>query len=184
MENHSKRMNVIVENITQLSRRDRTEPVRLRVDEWMNEFVVQFAQGAEAPVEAFTVYNDEPGLQACVDPDQLYQIAANLCQNALRHSPEYTDKPLIKIQTYASEQGRPVIDVIDWGPGVRADIVDSIFDPFFTTTPQGTGLGLYICRELCESNGGRLEYTPNTGGGSIFRVTLSRAEECYEANPV
>lgn len=184
MENHSKRMNVIVENITQLSRRDRTEPVRLRVDEWLNEFIVQYAQGADTSVEALTVFSDDPGLQACVDPDQLYQIAANLCQNALRHSPEYTDKPLVKIQTYANEQGRPVVDVIDWGSGVRADIVDSIFDPFFTTTSQGTGLGLYICSELCESNGGRLEYKPNKGGGSIFRVTLSRAEECYEASPI
>lgn len=183
MENHGKRMNTIVENITQLSRRDRTELVRLRVDEWMNEFVVQYAQGADVSVEALMVYNDEPELKACVDPDQLFQIVANLCQNALRHSPKYTDKPLIKIQTYINEQGRPIIDVIDWGSGVRPDIVDSIFDPFFTTTPQGTGLGLYICRELCESNGGRLEYTPNSGGGSIFRITLSRVEECYEAKP-
>ncbi|MFV1998223.1 MAG: ATP-binding protein [Acidiferrobacterales bacterium] len=184
MENHSHRMNVIVENITQLSRRDRTEPVRIPIDEWMSEFVVQYAQGGDVPVEAVTVYNDKSGLQACVDPDQLFQIMANLCQNALRHSPAYADKPLIKIQTYVSEQGRPMIDVVDWGSGVREDIVDSIFDPFFTTTPQGTGLGLYICRELCESNGGRLEYTPNSGGGSVFRITLSRAEECYEANPV
>lgn len=181
MENHSHRMNIIVENITQLSRRDRTEPVRLRIDEWMNEFVVQYAQGADVPAEALTVYNDAPGLQACVDPDQLFQIVANLCQNALRHSPKYSDKPLIKVQTYPNDQGRPIIDVVDWGAGVRDDIVDSIFDPFFTTTPQGTGLGLYICRELCESNGGRLEYTPNSGGGSVFRITLSRAEECYEA---
>lgn len=180
MEKHSHRMNVIVENITQLSRRDRTEPVRIRIDEWINEFIVQYAQGANVPVEALTVYNDEPGLQACVDPDQLFQIVANLCQNALRHSPDYADKPLIKIQTYPNEQNRPVIDVVDWGSGVRADIIDSIFDPFFTTTPQGTGLGLYICRELCESNGGRIEYSSNSGGGSVFRITLSRAEECYE----
>lgn len=184
MENHGQRMNTIVENITQLSRRDRTEPARIRIDEWTSEFIVQFAQGADVPVEALTVYNDKQGILACVDPDQLFQIVANLCQNALRHSPEYSDKPLIKVQTYTNEQQRPVIDVVDWGPGVRTDIVDSIFDPFFTTTPQGTGLGLYICRELCESNGGRLEYTPNSGGGSIFRITLSRAEECYEAKPV
>ncbi len=184
MENHSHRMNVIVENITQLSRRDRTEPVRIRIDMWMNEFVTQYAQGEDVPVEALTVYNDESHLEACVDPDQLFQIVANLCQNALRHSGDFSDKPLIKIQTFLDERARPVIDVVDWGSGVRADIIDSIFDPFFTTTSQGTGLGLYICRELCESNGGRIEYIPNTGGGSIFRITLSRAEECYETKSV
>jgi two-component system sensor histidine kinase PilS (NtrC family) len=59
--------------------------------------------------------------------------------------------------------------------------VDNIFDPFFTTTPKGTGLGLYIARELCESNGARLEYFPGDKGvGCRFRVTFARAEECSE----
>ena len=73
------------------------------------------------------------------------------------------------------------MEVADWGPGVPADIADSIFDPFFTTTPQGTGLGLYICRELCEGNGGRLDYVAGDEGAT-FRATLARAEECYNVS--
>ena len=181
IENHGQRMNVIVENITQLARRDRTEQVRLPITDWMKDFVNQYTQGAEVPAEAIAVHTDDPTIEACVDPDQLFQVVANLCQNALRHSPSYTDKPLIKIQTYNNDKGRPVLEVIDWGPGVPPDIVDSIFDPFFTTTPQGTGLGLYICRELCEGNGGWLEYVARDDGAT-FRVTLARAEECYNLN--
>ena len=178
IENHGKRMNVIVENITQLARRDRTEPVRLNLPDWVKEFVTQYTQGAEIPPEAIVVNAGESALEACVDPDQLYQVVTNLCQNALRHSPPFESRPLIQIQTYTDDRGRPILEVKDWGPGVRPDIVDSIFDPFFTTTPQGTGLGLYICRELCETNGGRLDYVAG-GNGATFRVTLARGEECY-----
>jgi two-component system sensor histidine kinase PilS (NtrC family) len=181
IENHGQRMNAIVENITQLARRDHSDQLRLPLAEWLKEFVTQYTQGAEVPAAAIVLFADDPAIEACVDPDQLYQVVTNLCQNALRHSPPYTDKPLIKIQTYTNDHGRPILDVIDRGPGVPADIVDSIFDPFFTTTPQGTGLGLYICRELCESNGGRLEYVAGEPG-AIFRVTLARAEECYSVN--
>jgi two-component system sensor histidine kinase PilS (NtrC family) len=180
IENHGKRMNVIVENITQLARRDRTEPVRLNLPDWVREFVTQYTQGAEIPPEAIIVSSDDPALETCVDPDQLYQVVTNLCQNALRHSPPFESKPLIQIQTYTNDKGRPVLEVVDWGPGVPPDIVDSIFDPFFTTTPQGTGLGLYICRELCEGNGGRLDHIAG-GSGATFRATLARGEECFAA---
>lgn len=179
IENHSNRMNVIVENITQLARRDRTDPVRLRVGDWLEEFITQYTQGIEIPTDAFSIQIAEPEIEACIDPDQLYQVIANLCQNALRHSPAFTGKPLVKIQTYYNKRGRPIIDIVDWGNGVPTDIIDNIFDPFFTTTPQGTGLGLYICRELCEGNSGRLEYLPNAVKGSIFRISLARADECY-----
>jgi two-component system sensor histidine kinase PilS (NtrC family) len=69
---------------------------------------------------------------------------------------------------------------------VAPNIVDNIFDPFFTTTPRGTGLGLYISRELCDGNGGQLDYFPGEGGvGARFRVTFARPEECTElATPI
>ena len=113
-----------------------------------------------------------------MDPDQLNQVIGNLCQNALRHSPPYTGQPLIALRAGADSDRRPYLDVIDWGSGVPPEIVDNIFDPFFTTTPRGTGLGLYIARELCEGNGARLDYHPGDGIGSRFRVTFVRAEEC------
>ena len=180
IEEQSKRMNVIVQNVTQLSRRDRINPVKLEIETWLEDFLRQYGDAVSIPRPAFATQGIAD-LAVCVDPDQLYQVITNLCQNALRHSPPFTGTPLIKFQGGRDGEDRPTLDVIDWGTGVNPEIVDSIFDPFFTTTPKGTGLGLYIARELCEGNGASLDYHPGDGGvGSRFRVTFMRAEDCSE----
>lgn len=180
IDEQSRRMNVIVQNVTQLSRRDKVSPVRLALEPWLRDFVRQYAETAQVPAAAFTLVGLE-GIEVCVDPDQLHQVVSNLCQNALRASPPFTGTPLIKLLGGRDGEGRPYLDVIDWGKGVPADIVDHIFDPFFTTTPKGTGLGLYIARELCEGNGATLTYHPGDGGvGSRFRITFARAEDCAQ----
>jgi two-component system sensor histidine kinase PilS (NtrC family) len=176
----SRRMNVIVENITQLSRRDKVNPVKLLLQPWLEEFTRHFAETVKVPPEAFAVYGTD-GLQVCIDPDQFYQVVGNLSQNALRHSPPFNGNLVLKFQAGVNGDGRPFLDVIDWGTGVPEEIRDKIFEPFFTTTPRGTGLGLYIARELCEGNGATLDYHPGPGGvGSRFHITFARAEECSE----
>jgi two-component system sensor histidine kinase PilS (NtrC family) len=180
IDEQSKRMNVIVQNVTQLSRRDRINPIRLELEPWLQDFLRQYGDTVSVAREAFVTHGMQ-NLSVCVDPDQLYQVISNLCQNALRHSPPFTGTPLIKFQGSRDGEDRPMLDVIDWGAGVNPDIVDNIFDPFFTTTPKGTGLGLYIARELCEGNGATLNYHPGEGGvGSRFRITFLRAEDCAE----
>ncbi|MCR4302573.1 MAG: PAS domain-containing sensor histidine kinase [Sulfuricaulis sp.] len=180
IDEQSKRMNVIVQNVTQLSRRDRINPVKLKLQPWLEDFLRQYGDTVSVPHEAFVAHNLED-LSVCVDPDQLYQVVSNLCQNALRHSPPFTGTPLIKFQGTRDSEDRPVLDVIDWGSGVNPEIADNIFDPFFTTTPKGTGLGLYIARELCEGNGATLNFHPGEGGvGSRFRISFVRAEDCAD----
>ena len=178
IEEQSKRMNVIVQNVTQLSRRDRINPVKLELERWLEDFLRQYCDTVSVPRETFVVQGIQ-GMAVCVDPDQLYQVISNLCQNALRHSPPFTGTPLIKFQGGKDNEDRPTLDVIDWGAGVNPDIADNIFDPFFTTTPKGTGLGLYIARELCEGNGASLNYHPGEGRvGSRFHIAFARAEDC------
>lgn len=177
----SQRMNVIVENITQLSRRDKVNPVKLPLQPWLEEFMQHFTDTLGVPREAFAVYGAD-GLQVCIDPDQFYQIVGNLSQNSLRNSPPYNGSLLVKYQCGTGPDGRPFLDVIDWGKGVVEEIRDKIFEPFFTTTPKGTGLGLYIARELCEGNGAAVDFFPGPGGvGSRFHVTFARAEDCGES---
>ncbi len=184
IEEQSRRMNIIVQNVTQLSRRDRTNPARLALQPWLTQFIAQYTETVRIPKEIFAPINPVEA-EAMFDPDQLSQVIGNLCQNALRHSPPFTGTPLIKFQLGEDAEQRPYIDAIDWGAGVAPGIVDNIFDPFFTTTPKGTGLGLYIARELCEGNGAILNYHPGEGGvGSRFRVTLARAEEGAEVEPI
>ena len=177
IEEQGRRMNIIVQNVTQLSRRDRSNPARLDLNAWVSDFVTQYSETSRLPPDLFAKVG-APGIEGYFDPDQLAQVIGNLCQNAMRHSPPFTGTPLIKLQVGRDADGRPYVDVIDWGSGVPASIVDHIFDPFFTTTPKGTGLGLYIARELCEGNGASVDYYPGEGGvGSRFRVTVARVEE-------
>ena len=61
-------------------------------------------------------------------------------------------------------------------PAIEPDMADQIFEPFYTTKSGGTGLGLYISREICESNQARLSYQPTPGGGSCFRITFPYKE--------
>lgn len=179
--NHGKRVNEIVENITQLSRRDRTSRERLPLINWARDFISQYCQGTEAPIDAFDLVIEQEEIEVCVDPSQVYQVVANLCQNAVRHSPEFNGEKLIQIHIGVDQQQHPFLDVRDWGKGVPPEIAQNIFDPFFTTTSQGTGLGLYICRELCEGNGAQLQLMPPPEVGARFRITFAKAEECGES---
>ncbi|MEL7448291.1 MAG: sensor histidine kinase, partial [Pseudomonadota bacterium] len=62
------------------------------------------------------------------------------------------------------------------GPGIDAELTDRIFEPFFTGASDGTGLGLFISRELCECNRATLLYEPREGGGSCFRIIFADPE--------
>jgi two-component system sensor histidine kinase PilS (NtrC family) len=68
------------------------------------------------------------------------------------------------------ESQRAYIDIIDSGPGIKEEAVDHLFEPFFTTDSQGTGLGLYIARELCEANQAALSLHSNSNSGCCFRI--------------
>lgn len=178
IENHSRRMDTIIENITQLGRRDRTTRERIRLQHWLMEFLQHFTQSIDAPPEALSLEIQSSGLMACLDPDQLFQIVANLCQNALHFSPPDVGVPQVVLAAHTDEEGRPILDIMDRGPGVTPEHVAAIFDPFYTTSVLGTGLGLYISRELAEANGAQLSYLARDGGGSIFRLQLAPETEC------
>lgn len=179
IEEQGRRMNVIVQSVTQLSRRDRVNQIPLSLNAWLAEFIVQYCETVRLPPEVFSRVGDD--VDVLFDPDQLNQIVTNLCQNALRHSPPFTGTALVKFLIGKDTEGRPYLDVIDWGTGVAPAIADNIFDPFFTTAPKGTGLGLYIAKELSEGNGASIDYYPGDGGvGSRFRLAMLRAEEGSE----
>ena len=80
------------------------------------------------------------------------------------------------VSTTSTAPPQPHLDIIDNGPGIDPDITDTIFEPFFTTRSSGTGLGLYIAREICENNQSHLDYIPDPEGGSCFRITFTRRQ--------
>ena len=77
---------------------------------------------------------------------------------------------------------RPFLDVIDFGPGIPEPEAKKIFEPFFTTKTRGTGLGLYIAREMCEANRGQLQYIRTPEGNSCFRITFANPSKQVSTN--
>jgi len=121
---------------------------------------------------------DIEGKLACVaDPDHLHRILGNLLRNAAQAMKDHTRRDKVLNIRAARVEGRCEIDVIDHGPGVRADLRKRLFEPFVSAAPEagGTGLGLAIARELTRSMGGELELIRTGAEGTTFRITLPAA---------
>jgi two-component system sensor histidine kinase PilS (NtrC family) len=102
------------------------------------------------------------------DPDHLRQIVWNLLRNAWRHC----RKEAGSIRFSAHTQGDSMqFEIQDDGPGISPSHQGKLFEPFFTTDAQGTGLGLFLARELAEANHAELAHVPGAGGAR-FRLTL------------
>ena len=170
---HSRRMNLVVENVLQLSRRRQAEPQLLDLRYWLHRFVAELRQSLR---DDPTIHvQSEPGsIQTRIDPQQLTQIVTNLVQNGLRYSTRKHGKGQVWLKLFRDGPTQlPVVEIVDDGDGVALEQQANLFEPFFTTENKGTGLGLYISRELCESNRARLDYVSREGSGACFRITFA-----------
>jgi two-component system sensor histidine kinase PilS (NtrC family) len=173
IQDHSRRMNQVIENVLQLSRSRQAEPQLLDLKYWLNRFVSEYRSTAPnnhtMHLETFS-----GSLQTRMDPHQLTQVLTNLVQNGLRYSGQKHPQSQVWLKLFrANDSELPVLEVLDDGPGVPGEQLQRLFEPFFTTDNKGTGLGLYISRELCESNQARLDYQLRDIGGSCFRITFA-----------
>lgn len=170
---HSERMNTIIENVLKLSHRK--EPLMEEFD--LQEFVGNLAdelRSHQQPTPTIELTIEPPHTRVSFDPSQLMQVLINLCENGLRYSREKTGSAWLALRGgIAFDSQAPFLDVIDNGEGIPPDVAINVFEPFFTTRTGGTGLGLYIARELCEANRARLDYLPIPSGGSCFRISFA-----------
>ncbi|MBW8075997.1 MAG: two-component sensor histidine kinase [Metallibacterium scheffleri] len=173
INNHCVRLNDIVENILQLSRRDRSRPEVLDLNDWVLRFVEEYSESNDLGEDSLRAVTQARAVEALADPQHLQQVVWNLVQNALRYGrlPSEPARVMV-IARNATEIGPPLLEVVDRGPGIPPKVAAQIFEPFFTTHEMGTGLGLYLARQMCEANQATLEYVPVPGGGSCFRITL------------
>jgi two-component system sensor histidine kinase PilS (NtrC family) len=176
IQDHSQRMNRVIENVLQLSRRQQTLPQRLDLKPWLEQFV---AETRERATEGQQIHLriGSGDLKTLMDPNQLTQILDNLLRNAWRHSALSHDPAQVWLELFVDADSQlPTLEILDNGPGVAPDHQAHLFEPFFTTSTQGTGLGLYLSRELCESNQARLDFKPRQGGG-CFRITFAHGRK-------
>jgi two-component system sensor histidine kinase PilS (NtrC family) len=173
IQDQSRRMNTIIESVMQLGRRDRTQPELLQLRVFLEKFINDFLAGHHEDQGAIKISVEPEDIQVRFDPTHLQQIVTNLCENALRHNQELAGNPKVELQGGLSlDMNRPYLDVIDYGTGIDSDTAKHIFEPFFSTSTQGSGLGLYISRELAECNQANLSYIPLSTGGSCFRLSF------------
>ena len=173
IQTHSGRVSHIIDNVLQLSRRESSRPERLSIGSWLDEFADEFVRTLELQEGEFTIGDVPADLEVRMDRSHLRQVMWNLCDNAVKYASE-TGGILVEVTGGRMPgQGRPFIEVLDCGLGVDEATADKIFEPFFTARSGGTGLGLYISRELCELNRATLLYLDRPGGGSIFRIVFS-----------
>jgi two-component system, NtrC family, sensor histidine kinase PilS len=174
MRANAKRVSAIIDSVLRLSRRELPRPERITLSDWCSQFCTEFCATVPCPPEQLQQLHTASSAEVKVDPDQLHQIVWNLCQNARLHGQsEHAHEPVLIRTGRLGGAGRPFLEVTDRGPGVAEEDRERIFEPFFTRGQRNTGLGLFLARELAESNGATLLHENRDGGGSVFRIVFS-----------
>jgi two-component system, NtrC family, sensor histidine kinase PilS len=180
IRSNSERVSAIIDNVLQLSRRESTKPTRLMLGDWLEDFLAEFSQTMQVPVAEIGVYEESDDLEVRFDPSQLHQVVWNLCDNSIKYG-EPRDGIRVEIKlSRLTPSYRPYLEVADRGSGIEPEATERIFEPFFTGRKGGTGLGLFIARELCQLNRAILLYEPRAGSGSVFRVVFSDPQRWEE----
>jgi two-component system sensor histidine kinase PilS (NtrC family) len=171
---NARRVSQIVESVLALSRREAARPESLQLVPWIEDFTREFVQTLELYEGAVRLLPGAVDIEVRMDPTHLHQILWNLCDNAVKYASAIAGAIAVELSCGVLElSGRPYLEVADRGPGINPDKVEQIFEPFYTSQAGGTGLGLYISRELAERNGAALRYQARPGGGSAFRIVFA-----------
>ncbi len=168
---NAQRLDRMVNSVLRLSRGDQAHREQFKVVDFLKRFVEQFTQIERIDPEIFWLELTGDA-EVLFDRSHLNQVMWNLCRNALRHCRRRPESIRIHVGMVRSDTVVK-LDVVDDGPGITPEVRARLFEPFFTTATGGTGLGLYIAREVCEANGASLDYV-ETPSGTQFSV-LCRA---------
>ncbi|CAA6811760.1 MAG: Two-component sensor PilS [uncultured Thiotrichaceae bacterium] len=177
IQSNAKRMNLTIESVLNLSRKKNPNRERLPLKGWLYSFLRDFILQHNLKEKQVSLFIEPADLMIEFDPAHLHQIMWNLCRNAVKYAHDTPQKLQLDIQGGMPSHSRDVfINVIDNGRGMPEASRQRLFEPFFTTSTKGTGLGLFMSRELCLSNGATLEYSPLPTDGSCFRIVFSCAQ--------
>jgi two-component system sensor histidine kinase PilS (NtrC family) len=162
---NAQRLDRMVKDVLELSRRDRVQPEAIPLRAFLTSFVDDFCAREGVPRDLFAL---DPGEEVVVEMDRVHlnQVVWNLLRNASRHCRRRSGSVSVQV---LRQLNRVELHVADDGEGVARELQAQLFEPFFTTYSGGTGLGLYIARELCAANGAALDYMTR-GSGAHFRI--------------
>ncbi len=165
------RLDKVVRNVLDLSRQNTSEPDIISLNHWLKNFKQEFSASHELADHQLQLEFTDDDIEILFNTSHLDQVMCNLCNNALLHNRKPRQEAIIHlIAGCDKEHEQPYLDIIDNGPGIPSEQVEQIFDPFFTTSPKGTGLGLFITKEIIETNRGKIRYMSHLPTGSCFRI--------------
>jgi len=173
IQTHSSRVNHIIEDILMLSKRSGSSREKIPVRSWLENYLLHFRLEHSINSETFQLSDGNDSLSAFMDSNHLKQIMDNLCLNALKYGKPELGAIVLQV---LNNQQDVCIEIIDRGLGISNENIHHLFEPFFTTSASGTGLGLYISRELAELNQAKLSYHLTKDNRSCFRLCLLNAE--------
>lgn len=167
------RLDQIIKDVLELNRRDRTNQDQFNINTFVQEFYQQFCAVEKIDLANFTL--DLPTKESTIifDRRHINQILWNLCKNGWRHSKQQVQS--LQLKVVSDKSGQFIhITIKDDGGGIDPNIQPHLFEPFMTTEKTGTGLGLFIARELAEANGAKLNYS-SSSNGTQFSLTVKKA---------
>lgn len=165
---NSTRMNRIIENVLSIGKRDTTIGESFLLVPWLEEFIAELAERRGFTQNEIQMITEREDITIQMDKSQLHQVIWNLSENALRYSRKI---PMLYFECGVMDHSaRPYLDITDSGPGMNEDTAEQAFEPFYTGETKGTGLGLYLARELCESNQASLTLVKHDSSGCCFRI--------------
>lgn len=149
------RLDRMIEDILKLSRKAQVYEEPIELASTLEGIVAEFVDSNGLPPGQIAL-GDMRGYSVRFDPLHLREVVVNLLSNALRYA-SATDGS-IRLQVRVPKPGRVELHVQDDGPPITPQVRAHLFEPFYTTSSKGTGLGLYVARELCLNNGAMLDY--------------------------
>jgi len=156
------------------------EPATVVLATWLDRFIHEFSELKGAESGEISLDIKAPLAKVAMDPEQLHQVMWNLMDNAWHYSDPAKAMPRIRISLERVDN-EIIVDVSDNGPGVAEEEQEQLFEPFHSRRQGGTGLGLYLARELCQANGARLSFLPDELHSSRFRISFAGEWQEYLA---
>lgn len=149
------RLNQLIEDILKLSRKAQSDVEPYLVMDLVAEMVRDFVETKGLASDMIWVVKDKNFL-VNFDPSHLREVILNLLSNAIRYASALPGS--IRLFANISASGRQELHIQDDGPVIPYEVRSHLFEPFYTTSRMGTGLGLYMARELCLNNSALLDY--------------------------
>ncbi|MCB1666052.1 MAG: PAS domain-containing sensor histidine kinase [Pseudomonadales bacterium] len=176
--NHSARVNLIIEDVLHMSRHKQDSTERVNLHDWLTRYAQNYCEAHQLE-NGIRIEIEPRSTEIRIITSQFEQILNNLVENGLRYSHKATGHYTLTLRggVFADNDSQnPELHVIDDGPGIDAEQEERLFEPFHTTEPTGTGLGLYISKELCEANQAQLTYRRTKQGKSCFSIHFAHPD--------